>query len=186
MNLFIHPRSSICFLLILSWINISSSLCIDSFNSLCINVTNNGNHIVRFDVACSPISGFKNTTWCGFGFSDETTEQMFPADITAIQWNSTSNTAFLEDRNAFAGYQTPPCFQQQVSELISSYRGKDGVLHASWTRLVDLPSPHVQLSGNVTIIGAASFDAPDATDKCLNFMETHTIVQPGVPFTFPS
>jgi hypothetical protein len=178
-------RMSILLLLILTWINLSSSICIDSFNSLCINVMSEGN-LMRFDVTCSPIRGFNHTTWCGFGFSDATTDQMFPADIIAIQYNSSARSVFLEDRNAFAGYSTPPCFQQQISQLVTSSRGEDGVLHATWTRIANAPSPHVNLTGNVTIIGAASFDTPDAAEQCLDFMQTHTIVQPGVAFTFPS
>ena len=163
------------------------SICIDPFNSLCINVTNvDNNKIIQFDVACSPITNYKTTTWCGFGFSNTTTDQMFPADIIVIQWNTTNNSAFLEDRNAFAGYSTPPCFNQQISILISSQREEDGVLRASFTRTIDAPSPHVTFSGNLTIIGAASFDTNEATNQCLDFMQTHTIVQPGVLFTFPS
>ena len=181
---FVSSRMSIPLLLLLfSWISTSSSICIDSFNSLCINVTKDGN-LMHFDASCSPISGFNHTTWCGFGFSDATTDQMFPADITAIQYNTSS--VFLEDRNAFAGYSTPPCFQQQISKLVTSSRGEDGILRASWTRTINAPNPHVNLIGNVTIIGAASFDTPDAAEQCLDFMQTHTIVQPGVAFTFPA
>jgi hypothetical protein len=65
-------------------------------------------------------------------------------------------------------------------------RGEDGVLRATWTRIATAPSHHVNLIGNVTIIGAASFDTSDASEQCLDFMQTHTIVQPGVAFTFPS
>lgn len=110
---------------------------------------------------------------------------MFPADITVVQWSDAA-PAFLEDRDAQAGYSAPPCFAAQVSALLSASRDAHGVLRASWLRPVLAPPPHVRsLDSVVTAIGAASFDSPPAESACELGMQLHTLVAPGVAFTFP-
>jgi len=169
-------------------ITLTNAICIDPFSTLCLDVVTTSPGMLLFNVTCSPLKGYKSVTWCGFGFSDASIDQMFPADITVIQWNQTSSTAFLEDRDATQGYSTPPCYSKelQVSLLQSSQRLENGVLQAIWTRNVNPPLPHIALTGNMTIIGAISFDTPYATEVCLDFMQGHTLVQPGLLFTFPS
>ena len=168
------------------FITLTNAACLDPFNALCIDVILHQPGVLLFNITCSPLNGYKSVTWCGFGFSDASIDQMFPADITVVQWNQTS--AFLEDRDATQGYSTPPCYTKelQVSLLQSSQRLENGVLQAIWTRKVNEPLPHLAFVGNMTIIGAISFDTPLATEMCLDYMQGHTLVQPGLSFTFPS
>ena len=93
---------------------------------------------------------------------------MFPASITAIQLlDSTDGEVVLEDRNAFQGYQLPPCYTSQLSELISGRRGPNGTLIASWTRPQQLAPEllalgYLDLAGgvNLTLIGAPTARMP--------------------------
>lgn len=133
-------------------------------------------------------------TWCGFGFSNQTTSTMFPASITAVQLlGSADGDVVLEDRNAFQGYQLPPCYSTQLSELISGRRGPNGTLIASWTRPQKLAPEllthgYIDFAGgvNLTLIGASSSDGAYATVICADYMTPHSLVQPGVgPFSFP-
>lgn len=171
----------------------AAAVCIDPFGALCISWGPSGGNIT-FEIACAPPPGSSNVTWCGFGFSNQTTSTMFPASITAVQLlDSTDGEVVLEDRYAFQGYQLPPCYSTQLTELISGRRGPDGTLVASWTRPQQLPSEliaqgYLDLSGgvNLTLIGASSSDGAYATATCADYMTPHSLVQPGVgPFSFP-
>ena len=119
---------------------------------------------------------------------------MFPASITAVQLlDSADGEVVLEDRNAFQGYQLPPCYTVQLSELVGGRRGPNGTLLASWTRPQKLGPDllalgYIDLAGgvNLTLIGASSSDGAYATATCADYMTPHSLVQPGVgPFSFP-
>lgn len=165
----------------------TSAVCIDSFNSLCIDVSVSGSMLV-FNATCSPSPGSSAVNWCGFGFSTQALSQMFPSEIMVLQWSPTS--IWLEDRNAVGGYQLPPCFPFQYSSLLSGSLDAKGVLRGTWTRVARVNSTqreegYIDLNGTMTAIGAVSEDSAAADAICANYMVPHTFVQPGVVFSFP-
>ena len=169
----------------------SSVVCLDSFFSLCLQTSYSADgSTVFFEGTCTPTPGSEAVTWCGFGFSSVPTSTMFPAEILVMQWNETA--VWVEDRDASAGYQLPPCYSAQASTLLSGSRDAGGVLRASWKRPVYANSTLQGMgyidyipSTSLTAIGASSSDGAAATTLCADYMTPHTFIQPGVSFSFP-
>ena len=168
----------------------SRSICLDDFSSLCIDASApDVNGAIHFNATCMPSPGSTNLTWCGFGFSNNSSTTMFPSSIFVLQLGAVNNV-WLEDRNAQSGYVLPPCFSSQASAFIGGSRGADGALHGSWTRqaiptAAQQSAGYVDLVGTVTAIAASSSDGARAEAACSNYMEPHVFVVTGTPFSFP-
>ena len=161
----------------------SGSVCVDApLNLLCLNWTTDSTNIT-FSGFCSPPPGMTTITWCAFGLSTASVGDMFPSVVTAIQAGSAST--WLEDRDSFIGYRSPPCFGTQVSTLLSSSKS-GGNLTATWTRPLNvsaaLAAQHYQnLGGKMTLIAASSSDTPAEASVCEQEMQLHTYCVPGTP-----
>ena len=165
--------------------------CLDPFDTLCVDASAGPGGLILFNASCLPYPGSKSLTWCGFGFSTSDTTTMFPATIVVLQI-APNGTIFLEDRDAAQGYSLPPCFDEQASTLASASRdAASGVLRATWTRAAratpaQRAAGYVDFIGAMTAIGASSADGAAVAQACADYMTPHTLVQPGVPLTFPA
>ena len=170
----------------------SGGVCLDpGIGILCANFsTSEGN--ITFSVSCGPPAGMSpgQTFWCGFGLSHASVGDMFPAEATIIQY--TPERMYLEDRDSFVGYRSPPCYRAQVSQLLSA-RSEGGTLFATWTRPLLLPraltdAHYVNISqgetGAMTLIGASSTDTAPAASPCQPEMQTHTYCAMGQRIVF--
>lgn len=169
----------------------SRGVCLDEFNTLCIDAAPpDANGSILFNATCRPSPGSRALTWCGFGFSAAPTLTMFPASVTVIQWlGGAATNITLEDRDAAVGYALPPCFAAQLSALRGGARDASGALRASWTRAAIAPpaaraAGYVDLVGTRSAIAASSAGGAPAAAACSDYMVPHTLVQPGVPFSF--
>lgn len=130
--------------------------------------------------------------WCAFGLSTASTGDMFPADVTAVV-QSTGPSYFLEDRDSYIGYRSPPCYAKQLSYLLSAST-TNGTLSASWTRPLTLDptllSMHYQDIRRgplgMTLIAASSADTSAAAQRCAPQMVLHTYCIPGIKVVFPA
>ena len=160
------------------------SICVDApSNFLCLNWTV-GAVNVSFSARCAPPAGMHTTFWCAFGLSHASTGDMFPSVVTAIQ-SAGAGAFYLEDRDSFIGYKSPPCFATQISALLSASLQPDGTLLAAWTRPVNvsasLQAAHYQdFYGPLTLIAASSADTGAAAQRCDPQMQLHTYCVPGV------
>ena len=163
----------------------SGSICVDApSNYLCLNWTVSAPN-VTFSARCAPPAGMHTTFWCAFGLSHAATGDMFPSVVTAIQ-SAGAGAFYLEDRDSFIGYRSPPCFASQISSLLGASLQPDGALLAAWTRPVNvsarLQAEHYQdFSGPLTLIAASSADTSAAAQRCDPQMQLHTYCVPGVP-----
>ena len=162
----------------------SGSICVDApADYLCLNWTHSGPNI-SFSARCAPPAGMHTTFWCAFGLSHAATGDMFPSVVTAIQ-SAGAGAFYLEDRDSFIGYKSPPCFATQLSALLSASLQPDGTLLAAWTRPVNvsarLQAEHYQdFAGPLTLIAASSADTGAAAQRCDPQMQLHTYCVPGV------
>ena len=130
----------------------------------------------------------QQTFWCGFGLSYASTGDMFPAQATIIQY--TPQQMYVEDRDSFVGYRSPPCYAKQVSQLLAA-SSVDGTLLATWTRPLNLPQAltdahfiNITLGANMTLIGASSTSTAPASAPCVPEMQTHTYCAAGQRVVF--
>ena len=168
----------------------SGSVCLDpGISLLCLNYSTSSTNI-SFSVSCAPPQGMipGQTYWCGFGLSYSSVGDMFPSQATIIQYSPAG--LFVEDRDSFVGYRSPPCFATQVSQLLSG-SSVNGTLLASWTRplrlpkaLTDLHYVNITLGANMTLIGASSTDTSVASAPCNPEMQTHTYCAMGQQIVF--
>ena len=164
-------------------------VCVDPpSNLLCLNwAVDAGN--ITFSATCMPPPGMNTTFWCAFGVSTASTGDMFPADVVAVQ--STASGFWLEDRDSFIGYRSPPCYATQLSYLLNASLTL-GALRAAWTRPLtvssDLLQQHYQsiLTGGqgMTLIAASSADTSAAVQRCNPDMQLHTYCVPGIRVYF--
>ena len=128
------------------------------------------------------------TFWCGFGLSYASVGDMFPAEAVIIQW--TPAGLYLEDRDSYVGYRSPPCFSRQVSQLLSG-RSENGTLFATWTRPLSLPQAltdahylNITVGSPMTLIGASSTGTVVAGAPCSPEMQPHTYCAAGQRIVF--
>jgi hypothetical protein len=192
----------------------AGAVCVDPpLNLLCLNATvDTAKGSITFTAVCHPPPGQKQVFWCAFGLSNTSTSTMFPADVTAIQYTppppppgdeagagegaggggSGSGTAFLEDRNSAVGFQSPPCYPTQVSQLVSFAGLADGGLTATWWRPLALPAAllaegYLDVTvggGGMTVLAASSSDAGPESGQCAPAMQVHSYCVPGVTMVF--
>jgi hypothetical protein len=167
------------------------SVCVDPpTNALCLS-WEIGALNATFSAACAPPPGMKAMFWCAFGLSTASTGDMFPAEVVAIQRGQAPGSFFLEDRDSFQGYRSPPCYAQQVSQLLNASM-EGSTLRAAWTRPLNLSAPllaaHYQNialgPGGMTLIAASSSDTSPATQACNPEMQLHTYCIPGTRVVF--
>lgn len=119
---------------------------------------------------------------------------MFPSDVVAIQTGNASAGLppfFVEDRDSFMGYQSPPCYSSQLSQLLNA-SSSGGALYATWTRPLHLPPAllaenfqDIELGpGGMTLISASSSDTALALEQCAPAMQLHSYCVPGVNVVF--
>ena len=184
-------RSLLLWVLSASLATTNDAACLDPFSTLCVDAATDARGVVVFNASCLPSPGSKSLTWCGFGFSTSSATTMFPATIAVIQI-APNGSIFLEDRDARQGYSLPPCFAEQASTLVSaSLDAASGALRATWTRAAratpaQKAAGYADFVGAMTAIGASSADGVAVSQACADYMTPHTLVQPGVPFSFPA
>jgi len=171
----------------------SGSLCVDGTEALlCLSWAITGPNIITFTATCRPPPGQKQLFWCAFGLSNASATTMFPAEVTALQLDPASGRVSLEDRDSFVGYQSPPCYATQLSQLLPGARGgANGSIIASWTRPLRLApallSAHyldIEVGAAMTVIGALSADTGAAAGVCAPEMQLHSLCAPGVRVEF--
>ena len=168
----------------------AGSLCVDDpQDSLCLSWTLSASTIT-FSAACKPPPGMQTTYWCAFGVSTASTGDMFPSDVVAVQ-AAADGRFFIEDRDSFIGYKSPPCYATQISRLLNA-SVVNGTLLAAWTRPLNvsaaLHAQHYQDirlgAAGMTLIAASSSDTNAATQACNPDMQLHTYCVPGVQVVF--
>lgn len=164
--------------------------CLDpGISILCVNYSvSSGN--ITFSASCAAPAGMggSQTFWCGFGLSYASTGDMFPAQATILQYSP--QKIYVEDRDSFVGYRSPPCYAKQVSHLLAA-TSVGGTLLATWTRPLRLPQAltdahylNITLGANMTLIGASSTGTAPATAPCEPEMQTHTYCAAGQRIVF--
>ena len=137
-----------------------------------------------------PPPGQRQLFWCAFGLSNASAATMFPAQVAALQLDPRSGAVVLEDRDSFVGFQSPPCYAQQLSQLLNgSGTGADGGLSASWTRplalgAAPLAAHYLDIVPRMTVIAASSADTGAAAARCEPQMQLHSLCVPGVAVDF--
>ena len=175
---------------LISSISGDGGICLDpGISILCLNYSISGGNIT-FSASCAAPVGMdgQQTFWCGFGLSYASTGDMFPAQATIIQY--TPQQLYVEDRDSFVGYRSPPCYAKQVSQLLAA-SSVDGTLLATWTRPLNLPQAltdahfiNITLGANMTLIGASSTSTAPASAPCVPEMQTHTYCAVGQRVVF--
>ena len=167
----------------------SGRVCVDAPENLnCVAWTVDTPNIT-FSMACLPPEGFTYTNWCAIGISSASLGDMFPSVVTAVQ--VTPKGYYIEDRDSFIGYRSPPCFAAQISMLLNASL-QNGTLYAAWTRplnvtqqLLDIHYQNVILGPpGMTLIAASSSNQSPALEKCDPQMQLHTYCIPGVKVFF--
>jgi hypothetical protein len=167
----------------------SGGVCVDApQSSLCLNWTV-ASGSVTFSAACAPPPGMSTTYWCAFGLSTAGAD-MFPSTVAAVQ-SAGGGVFYVEDRDSFIGYRSPPCYATQISRLLSASLA-GGALLASWTRPLNVSAAlHAQHYQDIrlgpagmTLIAASSSDTSAATRQCNPDMQLHTYCVPGVQVVF--
>jgi len=165
------------------------SVCLDAPENLnCVSWVVDSQNIT-FSSVCIPPKGFSSINWCAFGISTASVGDMFPSVVTAVQ--ATPNGFFLEDRDSFIGYRSPPCFAIQLSQLLNASL-HNGTLYAAWTRPLNVTQALLNIhyqdvilgQPGMTLIAASSSDQNAALKKCDPQMQLHTYCIPGVKIYF--
>jgi len=180
-------------------VNAAGRLCVDApGDTMCLSWVLDSTNIT-FTGRCRPPPGQHRVFWCAFGLSNVSTGMMFPSDVTVIQSTASGDSRptstlpafFLEDRDSFVGYQSPPCYATQVSQLLNASLA-DGALQATWTRPLQLPpalrAEHHQdvllAPQSMTVIAASSSDTGAALVACDPALQVHTYCVQGVAVQF--